>query len=299
MKLKTVVQTLDGLSEEIAQLYTKSGESYVLSLDGIDEHPEVKGLSSAIKAVRTEKKTIEEQLTELSNKIAGIDLEKVKDIDPEKYQEHLAELQRLKDEEDQRQKQKLKDEQKWEKLEQQLMQSHEDKIKGLEEKYTREIEDLKTGTTTEKEQLMGALKENLKDRELTAALAKAGGNIPILTPHIAPYVDVKKMEDGSFKAVVIDKEGKPRMDDKGQLLTIESLVGEFKEKPEFQGDGLFKVEQKPGGASSGGNRDTSANDDGNNPFAKETFNLTQQAILKNTDPQKYERLKQAAAGEDK
>lgn len=297
MKLKTVVSSLDGLSEEIAQLYTKSGDNYVLALDGLDDHPDVKGLSNAVKAVRTEKKTLEDQLSELSSKIAGIDLEKVKDIDPEKYQEHLTELQRLKDEEEKRQQQKLKDEQKWEKLEQQLMQSHEDKVKTLEETYTKQIEDMKGSTQSEKEKLMSALKTNLKDRELTAALAKADGSIAVLTPHISPHIDVIEMDDGNFKAVVIDEKGNPRKDDSGQLLSIESLVGEFKERPEFKV--CFKPDEKSGGSGSDGNRSTDANDEPN-PFAKDTLNLTQQALLKKNDPQKFERLKkQAAAGEDK
>jgi hypothetical protein len=177
------------------------------------------------------------------------------------------------------------------------MQSHEDKIKGLEEKYTKEIEDLKTSAQKDKEKLSGALVSNLKERELTEALAKANGNIPVLKPHIAPHIDVREMEDGSFKAVVIDSEGNPRKDDSGKFLSIESLVGEFKERPEFQGDGLFKVDQKPGGTGSEGNRGTDSGE--KNPFAKDSFNLTQQALLKKTDPQKYERLKASAAGEDK
>jgi hypothetical protein len=296
MKLKTVVSSLDGLSEEIAKLYSKSGDVFILALDGLDEHPDVKGLSNTVKAVRTEKKTLEEQLAELGKKIAGIDLEKVKDIDPEKYQEHLAELQRLKDEEDQRQKQKLKDEQKWEKLEQQLLQDHETKIQSLTETYTSQIETLKTSSQAEKEKLMGALKTTLKDQELTTAFIKVGANIPVMTPHVAPLVDVRDIGDGTFRAVVIDPEGNPRKDDKGQLLSIESLVGEFREKPEFSG--LFKADQKPGGSSSSGNRSTTDNSEPN-PFTKESFNLTQQAILKSQDPQKYERLKKAAVGEDK
>jgi hypothetical protein len=215
MKLKTVVSSLDGLSEEIAKLYSKSGDVFILALDGLDEHPDVKGLSNTVKAVRTEKKTLEEQLAELGKKIAGIDLEKVKDIDPEKYQEHLAELQRLKDEEDQRQKQKLKDEQKWEKLEQQLLQDHETKIQSLTETYTSQIETLKTSSQAEKEKLMGALKTTLKDQELTTAFIKVGANIPVMTPHVAPLVDVRDIGDGTFRAVVIDPEGNPRKDDKG------------------------------------------------------------------------------------
>jgi hypothetical protein len=297
MALKAVIKTIDGLSDEIAGLYEKDGDVFVLSLDGLESHPKAQGLSNSVKAIRTEKKTLEKQLEELQTKFSGIDVEKIKDIDLDEYEKQLAELGRLKQEQEKQQKQKLKDEAAWEKLEQQLTSKQQEQIESLEKKYTTQIDQFKKESQAKEEKMLTSLKQNLKDKELTKALAKAGGNIPILTPHIAPFVDIRETDSGLYNVVVIDADGNPRKDDSGQLLGIEALVGEFKEKPEFQGDGLFKVDQQTGGSGSAGNR--GQNDSQNNPFAKDSFNLTQQALLKKADPQKYDRLKKAAAGEDK
>lgn len=295
MSLKTVVTSLDGLSEEIAQLYTKDGDNYILSVDGIDDHPTVKGLSNTVKAIRTEKKELEDQFNTLSSKIANIDLEKVKDIDPDDYQRQLAELEDLKTKEEERKQKQLKDEKNWEKLEKQLLEKNSETVKSLEDKYTGEMETLKNSSQAERDKLLTALKSNLKDKELTEALAKAEGSISVLMPHISPHIDVREIKEGVYKAVVLDEKGEPRMDDSGQLLGIESFVGEFKEKPEFKV--LFKTENRQGGSGSDGNRHADSGE--TNPFAKDTLNLTEQALLKKRDPQKYDRLKKAAAGEDK
>lgn len=302
MGLKAVINSLDGLSEEIQALYEKSGDSYVLSVDDVTTHPTVLGLSNSVKAVRTEKKTIEKQLEDLQKKISGVDLDRVKDIDLENYEDQLAELNRLKQKEEEQQTQKLKDEKEWEKLERQLAEQHSQKVKAVENQYTSKLEEMQKSIenlSKEKETELGSmyntLKSNLKDKELTAELAKANGNIPVLMPHISPYVEVEKSDNGDYRAIVVDKEGTPRINNTGQPMTIGELVSEFKGKPEFQGDGLFKIDTKPGGSGSEGNR--GVDDKTNNPFAKDSWNLTQQAKLRKSDPQKYETLKKAAAGE--
>jgi hypothetical protein len=304
MGLKAVIDSIDGLPEPVAELYVQSGDKFVLDIDDVDSHPTVSGLSNTVKAVRTEKKDLEKNFQELQAKIAGIDLDKIKDVDLDDYANQVAELKKLRDEKEQQQIQKLKDEKNWEKLEQQLTGEHTKKIESLNQSYSEQLEMLKqqlNETATKKDEeinsVMSALKENLKDKELTSELAKAKGNIPILMPHISPFVEVQKTEDGKFQAVVVDQNKNPRINNLGEPMTIAELVNEFKAKPEFSGEGLFAVEKKPGGSSSSGNRDTSSSE--HNPFRKDTFNLTEQALLKRKDPQSYERLKAAAAaGED-
>ena len=70
MKLKAVVGTLDGLSEEVAALYRAEGSVFVLDLDGVDDHPSVQNLSKTVKTVRTEKNEFEKQLKALQDKIS-------------------------------------------------------------------------------------------------------------------------------------------------------------------------------------------------------------------------------------
>jgi ribosomal protein L14 len=76
MSLKFAVDSLDGLDESVAGLYTQHDGKYYLDVDG---------------AVSTDK------LTEFRNNNIQLkqDLEKFKDIDPQKYQEAMTKLQEI------------------------------------------------------------------------------------------------------------------------------------------------------------------------------------------------------------
>jgi len=303
MKLKAVVKSLDGLSEEIAKLYEKKGDVFVLSIDGVVDHPDVTNLSKTMKTVRTEGKEFEKKFKALTDKIAGLDIDKLKDVDLDEYQKSITELETLKLEQNKREKQKLKDEKQWEKLETRLKDQHKTDLEGLTSTHSSEkdalLEQLRTTTETKDKSntdMLSTLKIHLKDKEITAQLAKERGNIPILMPHISPFVDVRATKDGDYSALVIDEKKNPRFNNSGKPMSIEELVLEFKEKPEFSGEGIFEVEKKAGGSGSQGNRGDDFTQ--NNPFAKDTRNLTQQAILKTTDPQLFDKLKDAAKKEE-
>ncbi len=302
MGLKAVVSTLDGLSEDVSKLYKKSGEVFILDVDGVDDFPEIQGLSKTMKTVRLEKNEFEKKFKALSDKIAGLDIEKLKGIDLDEYTKSITELEALKTEQNKRDKQKLKDEKEWEKLEGQLKDQHKIDLDGLTTKYSSEknalLEQIKETTDTKDKsnaEMLSTLKVHLKDKEITAKLAKEKGNIPILMPHISPFVDVRANDSGNYAAIVIDKDNNPRFSNTGKPMSIEELVLEFKSKPEFAGEGIFEKEKEPGGAGSGGNRGNSFGQ--KNPFAKDTFNLTEQAYLKNKDAALYDQMKAAAKEE--
>lgn len=72
MKLKAIVETLDGLDEAIKQFYTPKGDSFVLSIEQFDDHPDVKGLKASLTSARSEKKGLETKITELTDKYTGL-----------------------------------------------------------------------------------------------------------------------------------------------------------------------------------------------------------------------------------
>lgn len=236
--------------------------------------------------------------------MSGIDLEKIKGVDLEQIEKDKADLEALKSENNERNKQKLIDEKNWEKLEQQQRDQHQAFLDGLAEKHQKEIQSLATQiqeigqkSSEEKGKMLNSLKSTLKDRELTAELARAKGNIPVLMPHIARFIDVRESDSGEYVAMVVDKDNNTRFNLAGKPMTISELVNEFKEKPEFAGDGIFEKEKKAGGSGSAGNLGDEWSQ--KNPFAKETENLTEQAMMKRKDPELYNRLKAAAGSEDK
>ena len=79
MALKTVVgkDAFAELSEELQGFYKEDGESYILDVDGVDDHPTVKGLKSKVdelmgetKAEREKRKAIEKAQEEAERKAA-------------------------------------------------------------------------------------------------------------------------------------------------------------------------------------------------------------------------------------
>jgi len=72
-------------------------------------------------------------------------------------------------------------------------------------------------------------------------------------------------------------------------MSIEDLISEIKSLPEFQGDGIFEREKAPGGSDSTGNKSKAPSSD--NPWAKETWNLTKQGQIIKNDPALAEKYK--------
>jgi hypothetical protein len=65
MALSTVLASLEGIDDAVKGLYKEVDGSFILDLDGIDDHPSVKGMKSAletIKGKRDEAKTEAERL---------------------------------------------------------------------------------------------------------------------------------------------------------------------------------------------------------------------------------------------
>lgn len=61
MPLKFEIDTLDGLDETVAKLYTKSGDKYRLAVDGLPEAQDVAGLKAKVDELLAEKKSASER----------------------------------------------------------------------------------------------------------------------------------------------------------------------------------------------------------------------------------------------
>jgi hypothetical protein len=105
----------------------------------------------------------------------------------------------------------------WEKLKQQMMDQHN---KALSAKDTS----LQT--------MRGTLEKHLIDGAATAAIAEAKGVPQLLLPHVRAQVRVVE-EDGNFVARVVNAKGEPRVDGKGEFMSIADLVGEMRQNEVF------------------------------------------------------------------
>ena len=301
MALKVIIDSLDDVDEALRGLYKKSGDKFMLDVTNIDNHPTVSGLSKTMKDERDARKKFEKSLKELEKKTKGVDLDALKDFDLEDYKSNLIDLENLKKEKSKQNNKKLKDKEQWEKLETQLQDDHKDDVKKLNDTHSAELLSYKTkleevtiNKDTEIDKMFASLEDQLRDKEIISALALAKGNITVLMPHVLDHVKIIKDDSGEYVARVIDSNGTNRITDSGANMTISDFVTELKEKPEFQGDGLFEKEKQSGGSGSKGNHSNENQDNKDNPFSKDGFNLTQQMKLKKENPTEYNRLKTAA-----
>ncbi|WP_138476171.1 hypothetical protein [Dyadobacter bucti] len=86
MKLKAILDNLDGVDEALKPAYTEKDGKFVLNIEGYDSHPEVQGLKRSLQVSRDEKKAIETQLGEMKEKFGSL---------PDEF--NMEEYNRLKD----------------------------------------------------------------------------------------------------------------------------------------------------------------------------------------------------------
>jgi hypothetical protein len=161
--------------------------------------------------------------------------------------------------------------------------------KSMQAKHKAELEKV----TAEMESLKGSLRNNLIRASATQALQKQGGNIDLLLPHVEAQMQMKRDDQGQWKAAIIDQNGIPRMSMKpGSIddMDIDELIGTMREtetySPAFAGSGATGI-----GSSGSATTGSSSAQQGR------THRLTWQDAK---DPNKYKAAKAAAenAGSD-
>lgn len=80
--------------------------------------------------------------------------------------------------------------------------------------------------------LTRAIHGRIVDADATAAIAAAKGVPALLLPHVRAQVKVVE-EDGEFVARVVDQAGNPRVNGKGDFLSIADLVSEMRQSDVF------------------------------------------------------------------
>jgi len=165
---------------------------------------------------------------------------------------------------------------KWDEYKAELVETHQKEL---------------TGVAGERDALRTQLEDVLVNNAIMAAINHAKGNSDLLMPHVKTRVKLFD-DDGKQVARVIDKDGNPRIAGaKGDYMTIEALLDEFKESDTFAP--CFEGSRATGSGAGGGSGGGAVK---NNPFARETLNLTEQARLKREDPEKAARLMASAKG---
>ena len=286
MGLKYQIDSLDGLDESVAAMYVEKDGKFVLDVSGLPEPPkppdtpviptpeDTTGLKSALKKEREARKVLEKQAKTFDG------------LDPIKYKEMTERITELKAQEDAAIRKEAEKKGQWEKLEQDLQAESVRKLAAVNtaasEKESTLLQQIADVTS--------AMEVEIGEKAIIAAISKAEGNTTLLMPHINGKIKVVKQDSGKYEPVVVNASGEIRYDTAGAPMTPDALIEEIKTQPEFQV--AFKTKTQAGGSDSTGGHEGGSTP--NNPFKKETLNLTEQGKLITTDPKQAEKLKKEA-----
>lgn len=274
MALKALLESLDGLDASVSALYKPIAEGdlagkFVLDVEAVGDHAleNIGGLRNALATTKQELATAKAA----SEGFAGLKLQ------PSTIAEKLRKLATLEAIDPTAEADKL------------ASAKIEAATAKLSEAHNAEM----TAQKAVAERYRGIIEASLVDAQLNAAIAKHGGRHGLLGPALRSRIRI--VEEGEeFKTQVLSKTGVPDIvirNGKPEPMTIDDLVVAMKADPEFG------VAFSASGASGSGAKPSNPGAGGTlkNPFAKETWNLTEQSKLFKQDPALYEALKAQAA----
>jgi regulator of replication initiation timing len=275
MALKAILESVDDLSEDIKAEYTprtiNGKEVFVLDVEGVQTHPDVTGLKTALDKQKGENKTLRAEKQQLEDKL--------KDLPEEFTLDEWHRLQALDiDENDPEAKSKKK-------------AKEDERFTSLRKNYETQIATLKQQLDAAKADADRTVAEvqaqrarDRADQQLTEALTRAGVRPALLKA-------AKALHSGSIKHEI--EEGELRIfvqTDIGEV-DVETYVSNWAKTDE----GKEMLEQPKGGGADGGRKNGVSLGNGEaNPFAANAWNKTLQARLAQSDPVKAERLAKSA-----
>lgn len=163
-----------------------------------------------------------------------------------------------------------------------------DKIQSIykkaEEKYLKELEQYKTTNS----KLLSRVEKATIDDAAIRAISEEKGSVDLLLPIIRNLVKVEFDSEYRPHTVVHDLDGERMVDGQGNM-SIKDLVKYLKRNERFSR--AFEAENKSGAGTAVGNNSVSLT---NNPWRKETVNITEQLNLLHTNPALAQRLKRDA-----
>lgn len=204
-ELQAHINTTEGLDEAVASFYSQQEDgSFLLNVSGANGY-ELENTTALKSALGKERANAQQANKELKA-YDGLDatqakeaLEKIAeyaDFDPDKK---VAEAIKVR--------------------EAQLIKQHETALSSM---------------TDENKSLIGQLEQNLITSSATKAIAELDGSVDLLLPHVMNQTRMRRTENGSFIAEVVDSSGNPRIGDaQGSPMSITQLVEEMKTSDSF------------------------------------------------------------------
>lgn len=293
-QLNAVVTDLSTLEESVRPLYTQKDGKFVLDVAPVDGFSleNVSGLRSALDAERAAKGAAEaklktfEGLDPAAARAAIAAAQAYGEITPDQARQALADVTRLN---------ALDPAKEADKIAQQKIDAAKRGLQGeftsKENEYKGQIEALNGKAQGLTEQLRTLLVSN----EIKAQVArlKVVEGLEDAAELLAEKSIRTVEKDGKFQVHVVDAQGNMRhkiVGTEAVPMTVADLMDEIKQtRPAF-----FQADNKGGVGITPGQGGQPRSGGQTNPWAKETFNRTAQAVLTNTNPQLARQLKAQA-----
>lgn len=122
----------------------------------------------------------------------------------------------------------------WEKLKSQL----QDQFESEKQQYEQKLQ-----------QMQSTLEKNLIQKEVTSAISNHDGITSLLRPHVESAVQLVEEEDGNMVPRVVDTDGSPKFNNKGDYMTVDEYVESLKQHEDF--GVAFKGRGQSGGGTKG------------------------------------------------
>ena len=167
------------------------------------------------KALQEEKERMAKYL-EKANKEAKNYRLKAKDY--EEIGMSPEEIKELREKQDRAKQRELEKKGDWEKLKSQLTEQFEQERQQYESQLTKMKKSMET---------------TLVQKEVLGAISKHEGIPTLLEPHVKSAVQLVEEEDGSMVPRVIDSDGSPRFNTKGDYMSVDEYVASLREHEDF------------------------------------------------------------------
>lgn len=197
MALNLVVDKLDEIAEPLRGLYVEKDGKFQLDVADLPQPEDTSGLKTALQKERKAREALEKQ-------VKGW----------QKLGKTEAEIEELLEAQTQAEAERAAKAGEWDKLRAQMNEKHATELKAKDEKLS----------TVE-----SRLRAEIVDKAAVAAIAAAKGVPELLLPHVQRHVKV----DENYNVQVVDAKGDPRVNGKGEPLTISDLVDEMKQTEIF------------------------------------------------------------------
>ncbi|WP_461533433.1 hypothetical protein [Sinomicrobium sp.] len=117
----------------------------------------------------------------------------------------------------------------------------------LKETLAREFSEKEKQYQSRIEQLQSSMEKTLVQREVVSAIAKHEGIETLLQPHVERNVKLMENDDGTMVARVVDPDGSPRFNSRGDYMTVDEYVASLREHDDF--GVAFRGRQQSGSGS--------------------------------------------------